>query len=135
MIFNLGKYNFARDHINIYKKKPKKRGVSTRHPYEKIQNPDFSTRIRGFVVLVAGAWRKRQRKRRAFSEPSGCKDWGKKTTKKHTVRVCFSVVLVAGLEPARYLYRGILRLGGAKIAVFWVTQQSAKTGQNRTKNP
>jgi hypothetical protein len=45
------------------------------------------------------------------------------------------LVLVAGLEPARYLYRGILRLGGAKIAVFWVTQQSAKTGQKRTKNP
>ena len=45
------------------------------------------------------------------------------------------VVLVAGLEPARYFYRGILRLGGAKIAVFWVSQQSAKTGQKRTKNP
>ena len=57
------------------------------------QNPDLSTRNRGFVVLVAG------------------------------------------LEPARYLYRGILRLGGAKIAVFWVIQQSAKTGQKRTKNP
>lgn len=38
-------------------------------------------------------------------------------------------MLVAGLEPARYLYRRILRLGGAKIAVFWVTQQSAKWGK------
>ena len=45
------------------------------------------------------------------------------------------VVPLAGLEPARMLLRGILRLGGAKIAVFWVSQQSAKTGQKRTKNP
>jgi hypothetical protein len=45
------------------------------------------------------------------------------------------VVPLAGLEPARMLLRGILRLEGEKIAVFWVTQQSAKTGQNRTKNP
>jgi len=44
-------------------------------------------------------------------------------------------VPLAGLEPARSLDRGILRLGGAKIAVFWVIQQSAKTGQKRTKNP
>ena len=51
------------------------------------------------VVLAAGAWRKRQRKRVAFSEPSGCKDWGKKATKKHTAKVCLSVVLVAGLVP------------------------------------
>ena len=45
------------------------------------------------------------------------------------------VVPLAGLEPARMLLRGILRLGGKKIAVFWVTQESAKTGQKRTKNP
>ena len=45
------------------------------------------------------------------------------------------LVPLAGLEPARSLDRGILRLGGAKIAVFWVIQQSAKTGQKRTKNP
>ena len=45
------------------------------------------------------------------------------------------LVPLAGLEPARSLDRGILRLGGKKIAVFWVTQQSAKTGQKRTKNP
>jgi hypothetical protein len=45
------------------------------------------------------------------------------------------VVLVAGLEPARYFYRGILRLGGAKIAVFWVIQQSAKRGKIARKTP
>ena len=45
------------------------------------------------------------------------------------------LVPLAGLEPARSLDRGILRLGGAKIAVFWVSQQSAETGQKRTKNP
>ena len=45
------------------------------------------------------------------------------------------MVEATGLEPARMLLRGILRLGGAKIAVFWVTQQSAKTGQKRTKTP
>ena len=46
-----------------------------------------------------------------------------------------NLVPLAGLEPARSLLRGILRLGGAKIAVFWVSQQSAETGQKRTKNP
>jgi hypothetical protein len=45
------------------------------------------------------------------------------------------LVPLAGLEPARYFYRGILRLGGAKIAVFWVIQQGAKTRQKCTKNP
>ena len=45
------------------------------------------------------------------------------------------LVPLAGLEPARSLDRGILRLGGAKIAVFWVSQQSAKRGKNARKTP
>ena len=79
-------------------------------------------------MLVAGAWRKRQRKRAAFSEPSGCKDWGKKATKKHTAKVCLSVVLVAGLEPARCLHRGILRYLRVDFQENFTKEEKCKNG-------
>ena len=60
----------------------------------------------------------------------------KRETKRDNPKLGYPfLVPLAGLEPARCFHRGILRLEGAKIAVFWVIQQSAKTGQKCTKNP
>ena len=42
--------------------------------------------------------------------------------------------LLAGLEPARSLNRGILRLNATKIAIFGKVGKSAKMEQIRIKN-
>lgn len=51
-----------------------------------------------------------------------------------TVNLRSELVLVAGLEPARYLYRGILRQMRCEIHKNKNFSKSAKTGRFRTKN-